>query len=80
MFDIIIQNGKVVDGSGNPWFKADVGIQDGKIAEIGRLKGSKADRVIDAKGLVVSPGWMDVHSHSDLEVLVNSRAESNGLP
>ena len=76
LLDIILKNGFVVDGAGNPKFRADVGVMDGKIVKIGGLGSSKADRVIDAKGLVVSPGFIDVHTHSDFELLANPRAES----
>ena len=68
MYDLLIRNGRVVDGSGNPWFCADVGVKDGSIAAIGRI-GDKAERVIDADGLYVSPGFIDVHCHSDFTVL-----------
>ena len=76
MFNIIIKNGRIVDGSGNPWFKADVAIEDGKIAEIGALAYESADRVIDASNLVVSAGWIDIHDHSELSLLANPRADS----
>ncbi|MEC5423314.1 D-aminoacylase [Virgibacillus sp. C22-A2] len=66
MFDMIIKNGQVYDGSGNPSTKVDLGIKDGKIAEIGQLHLSKAETEIDAEGLAVSPGFIDTHSHSDL--------------
>lgn len=76
MFDIIIKNGKVVDGTGNPWFKADLGIKNGKIAKIGRLDSFEAEKTLDAKGLVVCPGFIDIHNHSDLAVLLNPKLES----
>ena len=76
MFDVIIKNGKVIDGAGNPWFKADVGIDGQKISAIGRLSAEKASKIIDADGLAVSPGFIDMHSHSDFELLVNPKAES----
>ncbi len=59
-YDILILNGRVVDGSGAPWYRADVGLKQGKIAAIGRLKGARASRVIDAGGLVVAPGFIDM--------------------
>src|SRR5579862_166197 len=62
-FDIIIKNGKIIDGTGNPWFYGDVGIIKNKIASIGDLSKSKADNIIDASGLIVSPGFIDVHTH-----------------
>lgn len=70
-YDLVIANGKIVDGSGNPWFYGDVAIQGGKIAAIGRIDPSAARRVIDARGLVVAPGFVDVHTHiegNDLRV------------
>lgn len=62
-FDIILKNGKVIDGAGNPWFYGDVGIVKDKIIKIGDLSGSKADMTIDATGLIVAPGFIDVHTH-----------------
>jgi len=65
LFDIIIKNGRVVDGTGNPWFKTDVGIKEGKIQKIGIIDASEGETVISAEGLVVSPGFIDIHSHAD---------------
>ena len=76
MFDLLVKNGLVIDGRGNPWFKADVGISNGKIASINRHIKAKAERVLDVKGLTISPGFIDIHSHSDLTLLINPRAES----
>jgi len=76
MFDIIVKNGYVIDGTGNPWFKADVGINGQKISEIDSLGTEEASKIIDASGLVVSPGFIDMHSHSDLNLLINPKAES----
>ena len=64
-FDLLITGGRILDGTGNPWFYADVGIRGGKVAEIGRLAGRDAGRVIDAKGRIVAPGFIDIHSHAD---------------
>jgi N-acyl-D-amino-acid deacylase len=75
-FDLLIVNGRILDGSGNPWFAGSVGIRDGKIAEIGRLPNASGKQVIDAKGLIVSPGFIDLHSHSDFTLLVDGKAES----
>jgi N-acyl-D-amino-acid deacylase len=63
--DLIIAGGRVMDGTGNPWVIADVGIREGKIAAIGRLEGARARRVIDARGKLVAPGFIDLHSHAD---------------
>jgi N-acyl-D-amino-acid deacylase len=62
-FDIIIKNGKIIDGTGNPWFYGDVGIVKDKVIQIGDLSKSEAAKVIDATGLVVAPGFIDVHTH-----------------
>jgi N-acyl-D-amino-acid deacylase len=63
-YDVLIRNGRVLDGSGNPWRYADIGIRGGRIADMGRLASASAARVIDAAGLVVAPGFIDVHSHA----------------
>ncbi len=77
MLDIAIVGGKILDGSGKPSFEADIGISGGKIVEINKSHGPmKADRVIDASGQCVSPGFIDVHSHSDLSLLVDPLAQS----
>jgi N-acyl-D-amino-acid deacylase len=64
-FDLLIRNGRVLDGTGNPAFPADVGVRNGRIAAVGRLGDAKATRVIDAAGRFVSPGFIDIHSHAD---------------
>lgn len=64
-FDLVIRGGKVFDGTGNPWFRADVGILDGKIVAVGALESRAAERIIDAEGKVVTPGFIDLHSHAD---------------
>jgi N-acyl-D-amino-acid deacylase len=64
VFDILVKQARVIDGTGNPWFKADVGVKDGKIVSIGRING-KADTVIDGEGLYLSPGFIDPHAHDD---------------
>lgn len=75
-FDLVIKDGYVVDGTGNPWFRGDVAVEGGRIAEIGAVDESRAGRVIDAQGLVVAPGIVDLHNHSDMTLLINPRAES----
>ena len=66
-YDLVIKNGSVVDGSGNPQYRADVAVQDGKIAAIGRIN-DRAKQTIDAEGHVVSPGFVDGHTHMDAQV------------
>lgn len=68
MFDILIRNGRVVDGTGLPWFAADVGISNGKITAVGRLGQASAKQVVDAAGKVVCPGFIDTHVHGDLAI------------
>jgi len=75
-FDILIRNGKIVDGTGSPSFHGDLGIKAGKIAAMGKLPNRTATRAIDASGLVVTPGFIDMHNHSDATVLVDGNAES----
>src|SRR5262245_1675962 len=75
-FDILIRNGRIIDGTGNPGFTADVGVKAGRIVALGRLAGRKASRTIEANGLVVSPGFIDMHNHSDESILADGNAES----
>lgn len=75
-FDLLIRNGRVVDGTGNPSFTADVGIRAGQIVAIGRLADRSAERTIDASGLVVAPGFIDIHNHSDETIVEDGNAES----
>ena len=76
MLDTIIMGGTVVDGTGQPAYRSDIGIQGGKIVTLGRLDTRHAHRSFDADGLVVAPGFIDIHSHSDFTILINPRAES----
>lgn len=64
-YDLIIRNGRVLDGTGNPWFPADIGVRNGRIVAVGSLAGAGATRVIDASGKYVTPGFIDIHSHAD---------------
>ena len=64
-FDVLITNGKIVDGTGNPWFYGDIGINGDTIAEIGDLSERTASKIIDAQSLVVSPGFIDIHTHCE---------------
>jgi N-acyl-D-amino-acid deacylase len=72
---LTIRNGTILDGAGNPWFKSDIEITGERISHIGKASDSKG-KTIDASGLFVAPGFIDIHSHSDLHVLANSKAES----
>ena len=73
-YDVLFRGGHILDGTGNPWFRADVAIREGRIAAVGILAGSRADREIDATGLVLVPGFIDIHSHAD-----DSRYGATGL-
>src|SRR5467141_5056998 len=74
-FDIVIRGGRVLDGTGSPWRVADIGIRRGKISRVGPLGRAKCDRAIDATGLFVAPGFIDIHTHSDVGILVEPTAE-----
>jgi N-acyl-D-amino-acid deacylase len=65
MYDIIIKNGTIIDGTGKKMFPGDIGIKENKIKEIGNLRNEKAEKTIDAKGKYVSPGFVDINNHSD---------------
>src|SRR5437764_6598871 len=75
-YDLLIQGGTVVDGSGNPWFRGDVAVRGDRIAAVGRVPPGTAKRTIDAAGLVVAPGFIDMHSHSDFLLLEDGHAQS----
>jgi len=75
-YDLIIRNGHLIDGSGSPWYAADVAVKEGRIAAIGALSHASATRVIDAHGLVVAPGFIDMLGQSELTLLVDPRAPS----
>ncbi|HXF26205.1 MAG TPA: D-aminoacylase, partial [Bryobacteraceae bacterium] len=75
-YDIVIRNGHIVDGTGSPWYSGDIGIRDGRIADIGVLAGKPAKRVIDARGMVVAPGFIDMLGQSEVSILVNPHLPS----
>lgn len=64
-YDLLVRGGRVLDGTGNPWFRADIGVRDGRIVDVGLLDGATATRIIDANDRYVSPGFIDIHSHAD---------------
>jgi len=63
-FDVLFLNGKIIDGTGNPWFYGDVGIKNGRIFSVGNLKKAEARAVIDIKGKIIAPGFIDIHCHA----------------
>lgn len=75
-YDLVIRNGRVVDGTGNPWFHADVAVKNDRVVAVAKGLAGKARREIDAKGLVVAPGFIDMHSHSDFLLLEDGDAQS----
>jgi N-acyl-D-amino-acid deacylase len=75
-YDVLIRNGKIVDGSGNPWFYGDVAVRGDRIVAVGRILPGQAKREIDARGLIVAPGFIDMHSHSDFLLLEDGHAQS----
>ncbi|MFO7794616.1 MAG: N-acyl-D-amino-acid deacylase family protein [Promethearchaeati archaeon] len=72
--DIIIKNGKIIDGTGNPWFYADIGIENERIVKIKQNLDETSEKEIDARGMIVCPGFIDAHTHSDLVAITNKTA------
>lgn len=75
-FDLVIRGGRIVDGTGNPWFHGDVAVRGDRIAAVGSKIAGPAKREIDAKGLIVAPGFIDMHSHSDFLLFEDGAAQS----
>ena len=75
-FDLLIINGRIADGTGNPWFYGDIAIKNGRIAEIGSIAPDGAESVIDARGKVVAPGFIDVHGHLEGNIVKMPKAEN----
>jgi N-acyl-D-amino-acid deacylase len=76
MIDLLLKNARIVDGTGNPWYRGDLAVEGNKIAAIGRLGAPQANRILDAEGMAVAPGFIDIHGHSDYLVLANPQAEN----
>jgi N-acyl-D-amino-acid deacylase len=76
MYDLLVRGGRVIDGTGGPWFRADVAVVGDRIVAMDHLEGREAAQVIDATGLFVTPGFVEEHSHSDVTVLVDPHAQS----
>jgi dihydroorotase/N-acyl-D-amino-acid deacylase len=75
-YDLVIRHGRIVDGTGSPWYSADLGIRAGRIVAIGRLDGAGAKRTVDARGQVVAPGFIDMLGQSELAILADPRLPS----
>src|SRR5262249_20121332 len=75
-FDVIIRNGHIIDGTGSPWYSGDVGIRAGKVVAIGDLQKATAKQTIDAAGMVVAPGFIDMIGQSEMTILVDPRLPS----
>src|SRR5262249_42561258 len=78
-FDLLIKNGRIVDGCGTPWYTADLGVKSGRIVRIGRLVNARAQRTLDAKGLVVAPGFINMMGQTAGALLQNPQAANNLL-
>jgi N-acyl-D-aspartate/D-glutamate deacylase len=76
MFDVVVHGGMIIDGTGNPWFRGDLAVKDGKIEALGTINPSLGARAISAKGRVVTPGFIDMHTHSDQPVVADGDAQS----
>jgi N-acyl-D-amino-acid deacylase len=74
-YDLLITNGRIIDGTGNPWFRADIAVRDGRIARIGRIAPAEARATLDARNQIVAPGFIDVHTHA--EGIYNQPAAEN---
>ena len=78
MYDLLIKNARIIDGTGAPWYHGDLAVKDGKIAAVGKLSGDAA-QTVDADGLYLAPGFIDIHSHSDDSIIACPTAESRIL-
>lgn len=75
-YDLVIRHGKIIDGSGNPWYHGDVAVRGDRIVAVGKILEKPAKRTLDARGLIVAPGFIDMHSHSDFVLLEDGNAQS----
>ena len=75
MYDLLLKNGKIVDGTGNPWYYGDVAVKDGKIVYIGKTDGLDAKETIDVEGFIISPGFVDIHTHADFILPLDNHME-----
>lgn len=75
-YDLVIHNGHIIDGTGSPWYAGDMAIRGGKIAALGKFDGASAKRTIDARGMVVAPGFIDMLGQSELTILVDPHLPS----
>jgi N-acyl-D-amino-acid deacylase len=75
-FDIVIHNGRIIDGTGSPWYSADLGIRHGRIVEIGQLRNAVSRKTIDAHGIFVAPGFVDMLGQFEMSLLVNPHVPS----
>ena len=76
VFDLVLANGKILDGCGNPWFLGDLAVRQGRIVKIAPAGTLQGQKTVDLEARFLAPGFVDVHTHSDLSILVNRRAES----
>ncbi len=74
-YDLVIINARIVDGTGNPWFRGSIAIKNGRIAKVGRFENAGSKNVIDAQGHIVAPGFIDVHAHTE-DIFSNPAAEN----
>ena len=75
VYDLIVRNGRIIDGTGSPWYRADIGVRNGRIVAIGSLAAA-ARQTVDAAGMVVAPGFIDMLGQSELSILINPSVPS----
>ncbi|MFN2412947.1 MAG: D-aminoacylase, partial [Pyrinomonadaceae bacterium] len=74
-YDLVITNARIIDGTGNPWFRGSIAVKNGRIAKVGFVHTSMAKKTIDAKNQIVAPGFIDVHAHTE-DIFSNPAAEN----